>query len=158
MLKDKYNEEASNRNSLRKQYASTSPNPIERLVEAEDSPPIMEFQKCVTNLQKTNNQMRSKIQKIGVAVSGLASASYNLSKEVRSKHVKEISNNIESVNTLFNDVHFQILQNDDNLNFLDKQWQSSITQSKNVKKIENLEGQLRKLTEMHQNLQQRMFD
>jgi len=72
--------------------------------------------------------------------------------------VKEISNNIESINTLFNDVHFQILQNDDNLNFLDKQWQSSITQSKHVKKIENLEGQLRKLTEMHQNLQQRMFD
>jgi hypothetical protein len=75
-----------------------------------------------------------------VAVSGLASASYNLNKEVRSKHVKEISNNIESINTLFNDVHFQILQNDDNLNFLDKQWQSSINQSKHVKKIENLEG------------------
>jgi hypothetical protein len=53
--------------------------------------------------------MRSKIQKIGLAVSGLANASYNLNKEIRSKHVKEISNNIESINTLFNDVHFQIL-------------------------------------------------
>jgi hypothetical protein len=84
--------------------------------------PILDFQNCISNLQKTNGAMRSKIQKIGLAVSGLANASYNLNKEIRSKHVKEISNNIESINTLFNDVHFQILQNDDNLNFLDKSW------------------------------------
>lgn len=62
--------------------------------------------------------MRHQIQKIGLSVSGLAGTSYNIKKEFShgvesqaqkaliSNQIKDISSSIDTINSLFNDVHF----------------------------------------------------
>lgn len=73
--------------------------------------------------------MRDNIKQVGMAVTSLANCSYNLKKglqhqnsQIVNQSVKEIAQKIELINSLFNDVHVQMMQNDENVQRIQEQF------------------------------------
>jgi hypothetical protein len=62
--------------------------------------------------------MRQNVSKIGIIVNQLASSFGQLNiggKLGESSHLNQINQCIDAINTLLNDVHYQVLKNDDGL-------------------------------------------
>ena len=106
--------------------------------------------------------MRVNIQQVGIHITSLANSAYNLKKDQsvaaigKNVFFQEISASIQSINDLFNTVHFMILENDDKLTQIGASIEvlnQQLFEQENSNKVFEMEQQMNKLASMHQTLQ-----
>lgn len=65
---------------------------------------------------------------------------------------------IDAVNTLLNDVHYQVLKNDDGLMQMSQNWEIVKNGTQVLQQHESITLELQKLTKLHQNLQENLYN
>lgn len=112
----------------------------------------------IDQLNQTNYQMRQNISKVGIIVNQLSLLQSQNPINCNESDGDQVVSCIDAINTLLNDVHYQVLKNDDGLIQISQNWHIVKNGTSLLQNHQSITIELQKLTKLHQNLQENLYN
>jgi len=123
---------------------------------------IEEILSKVSSLKESNDFMRASMHQVGTTVNQLAQKNLDLKAEAYydsslDPHLQDMNACISQLNQLFNDVHFKVLQSDDQLGQVQVSCTNTLSSQGFLKKYDDLEKQFDNLEMQHTQIKHHLF-